>query len=191
MTRIGGFRIGCPSNRRSDLELRNWAHAGRKAAGLTLIELVVVLAVVSSLLAVMLDRLAYYQEAAEKAAMQQALASIKTGLQVRMAELILANREASLHELERENPMRWLGEGAPPNYLGDYPAKPALRSWYYDAEQRQLVYVPGSLYHIEFREENVKELRFRVALRFESGATTDRKRAVGVAIEPVGGFKWF
>jgi prepilin-type N-terminal cleavage/methylation domain-containing protein len=167
-----------------------WAPPGGLTSGFTLMELVVALAIVGVLLTALLDRLSYYQELAEKASMDYVRASVKTGLQLRMAELIATNREANLYELERDNPMRWI-EGAPANYLGEYPDKPSNRSWYYDTGKRHLVYVPGSSHHLESSQEITAELRFQPELSYEADAVSGRRRAVGVALVPTGGFKWF
>ncbi|MEN9784251.1 MAG: hypothetical protein RJA24_1594, partial [Pseudomonadota bacterium] len=64
----------------------------RRARGFSLLELSVVVAVWAVLFGVFLERLTYYQEAAEHARFESELQSFKTGLQLRMAELISTNR---------------------------------------------------------------------------------------------------
>ena len=159
--------------------------------GFTLLELIVAIIVISTLVTVAIDRLLYYKERHEKAAMEYTLATVKTGLQLRMAELIVTNRQGSLNELERDNPMRWLEEAAPSNYLGDYRATPATGNWYFDPGPRQLVYVPSSSSYLDTGQSGTKELRFRVAIRYETNAVTGGKSPVAVVVAPVREFGWF
>lgn len=159
-------------------------------AGFTLIELIVVIGLVSILGVVAAGRLLYYQELAEKAAMESVLAGTKMGLQIRMAEMIITNRQSQVIELERENPMRWL-QDPPANYAGEYapPVKPG--NWYYAAGERELVYVPNSSSYLDTGQAGGKELRYRVAIRYQSDTETGSKSAVGVTLVPVREFKWF
>ena len=76
-----------------NLEPGTWNAKWRKR-GFTLVELAVAISVIAVLAAVLLNRLAYYKELAEKAAMESMVRIIKTGLQIRLAELIITNRQA-------------------------------------------------------------------------------------------------
>src|SRR5471030_546096 len=82
----------------------------RYAAGFTMIELILVIVLVSVLAVTAIDRLFYYQERAEKAAVEATLAALKMGLRIRLAELTVTNKQNLAAELERENPVRWLDE---------------------------------------------------------------------------------
>jgi len=136
----------------------------KPARGFVMFELVVALVIISVLLAVLLDRLRFYQEKAEQAAMEYTLQAVKTGLQIRLAELIMTQRQQEAAQLEVENPTRWLSK-MPADYAGDYrePLQPG--AWYYDASERQLVYVPNNNAHLQVAETGgVKQLRFEVRL---------------------------
>ena len=63
----------------------SWIALGRRrcARGLTLFEFVVSLTVVMVFAGVLLERLRFYQEAAEKAAMEYTVSTLKTALQIR------------------------------------------------------------------------------------------------------------
>lgn len=163
-----------------------------RGGGFTLFELMVVIVIFSMLVAVLLNRLGYYLELAEKAAMESTLRAIKTGLQTRLAELIITRRQAETSMLEVEDPTRWL-EQKPPNYAGAYrePAEPG--HWYFDERQRQLVYVVNSGQRLEIEgAPGAKELRFRVLLlvdRHEAGGK--RVQSVsGVTLVPVRAYRW-
>ena len=134
-------------------------------AGFTLIELILVLIVISVLGVTALDRFRYYQERAEKAAMEATLAAFKMGLQLQLAELIVTNKQMAVAQLERENPMRWLQE-PPGNYLGEYTTPTQPGNWYYAMNEHELVYVPNNSAYLDTRRSANKELRFRVAIRY-------------------------
>ncbi|HXF66692.1 MAG TPA: type II secretion system protein [Burkholderiales bacterium] len=152
-----------------------------RTRGFTLLELAAAIVLIGALAAVLLNRLAFYQEMAEKAAMEATLRTIKTGLQIRLAELILTNRQAEAERLEAEDPVLWLDE-KPPNYGGPYREPPERGTWYYDAPARELVYVvnTGSRLKIGDGSEG-RELRFRTRV------LKDRVRFGGVEVEGVAG----
>jgi type II secretory pathway pseudopilin PulG len=166
----------------------------RSGAGLTLIELVIVVCIIGVLAAVLLDRLRYYQEAAEKAAMESNIGALKSALQMRVAAMLLRGEERNIHSLASANPMGWLME-PPPGYRGEFRApEPAVPrgSWYFDATRGQLVYVPDLDAHLERLADGSKRLRFRVRLDFEQAEPgPEPKRIAGMRIEPVLPYVWF
>jgi prepilin-type N-terminal cleavage/methylation domain-containing protein len=140
---------------------------GRPARGYSLLELAVVAVVLSIVLAVYLERLSYYQEAAERAQFQATLQIYKTALQIRLAELMVARREGEAQTLEAENPTRWMAE-RPANYAGDFPEIPQPGNWYFDAGSRELVYVVNSVRGFAISTGNTAiQLRFRVKVIYQ------------------------
>ena len=164
----------------------------REARGFTLFELVVVIIIARLVGTVFLNRLRFYQEMAEKASMEYTLRIVKTGLQIRLAELIIANRQADANQLETENPMSAL-EVKPENYAGDYREPPARGNWYFDVGLRQLVYVVNNGDYLEAREiSGVKQLRFEAKLvidRIQFGGSTINSVS-GVVLFPVHPYRW-
>ncbi|MBI3044748.1 MAG: prepilin-type N-terminal cleavage/methylation domain-containing protein [Betaproteobacteria bacterium] len=149
--------------------------------GFTLLELALAIALIGVLATVLLQRLGYYQELAEKAAMDATVRLIKTGLQIRLAELIITNRQAEAPALEREDPVQWL-ERKPPNYGGIYHDYAQSGTWYYDERERQLVYVVNSGGRLEFgAKTDLKEIRFQARL------LKDRLQLAGGPVESVTG----
>ncbi len=153
----------------------------RRERGFTLFELAVAVVIISILAWVLLTRLAYYQEMAEKAAMESTVRVIKTGLQIRLAELIIGNRQWEAGTLEVEDPMQWLGAW-PANYGGVYREPPTLGKWYFDATARQLVYVVNTGNRLDLATAaDAKQIRFRARL------LKDRLNVGGAVVESVTG----
>ena len=166
--------------------------AARHEAGFSLFELVVSFVIISVLAAVLLNRLGYYQEMAEKAAMDSTARLIKTGLQVRLAELIVTNRQAEAARLETEDPVQWLDD-KPPNYAGSYRFPLDSGTWYFDAGKRELVYVVNSGSRLDLATgDGAKEIRFRARLLKDPVklAGTVVESVTGVALLPVRPYRW-
>ena len=160
--------------------------------GLTLIELIVVIVIISVLATVALHRLSVYQELAEKTAMESTLRIIKTGLQIRLAELIIANRQRDAGQLETGNPMQWLVE-TPANYGGVYRQSAEGGNWYYDEHRHELVYVVhnGEFLTTEATDSG-KQLRFRIELLrgYVETGRTKVETVTGVTLVPVHPYRW-
>jgi len=163
-----------------------------RCAGYTLIELVVVVTVIGVAAALLMQRLFLYLELAEKASMESTVRVVKTGLQLRLAELILSNRQAEAGELESTDPMRWLTE-RPGNYAGAYRAAPERGSWYFDFSRQELVYVVSNGAHLEVAPtDGQKQIRFRIRLirdRVQMGGGPVES-VTGVALIPVVRYTW-
>jgi prepilin-type N-terminal cleavage/methylation domain-containing protein len=165
---------------------------GRAGRGFSLFELAVAIIVASVLATVLLNRLAYYQELAEKAAMESTLRTIKTGLQIRLAELIVTHRQALAGQIEAEDPVRWLDD-KPPNYRGAYRAPAEPGAWYFDTTEHQLVYVvrTGDRLILGTRDGG-KQLRFRAKLLKSpvkvAGGTVEG--VAGVTLLPDSPYQW-
>jgi general secretion pathway protein G len=170
----------------------------RRAGAFTLIELIAVLLVISVLAALLADRLLYYQERAEKAAMEQVVVILRSALQMRAAGLLVRGRMEDLKNLETENPMNWLAE-RPENYLGVFagtPTDPSPGKWYFDGRGKLLVYVPARTRHFVAGKDGEAAIRFHVRIDVGplpgEGGRADPLRGVGrmdlTAVEP---YNWF
>ena len=138
--------------------------ASARIRGFTFVELLVSLIIVGTLSAMLLGRLAYYQETAERIAMETTLTLIKTGLQIRLAEMIIANRLSEAAGLEVEDPFQWL-ERRPANYGGVFHEYASPATWYFDDRSRQLMYVANAASRLELDTgAGTKVLRFRSKL---------------------------
>jgi general secretion pathway protein G len=156
-------------------------HGAGREAGASLFEFGVALIIISVLATVLLNRLGYYKEMLEKAAMEATLRNIKTGLQVQLAELIVSNRQAQAARLEIEDPVQWLDE-KPPNYGGSYRTPPDTGTWYFDAGTHELVYVVNTGSRLELDTgADPKQVRFRARV------LKDRLKLFGMGVESVAG----
>ena len=166
--------------------------AARRAAGFTPVELAVAIAVIAVAAAVLLNRLAYHQEMAEKAAMEAVVRAVKTGLQLRLADLIATHKQGQAGTLEIEDPMRWL-DRRPDNYGGMYSAGVERGNWYFDAGRRHLVYVVNAGDRLEIGTgAAAKEIRFQARLlkdrvTFAGGAV---ESVTTVTLSPVTPYSW-
>ena len=160
--------------------------------GFTLVELAVAISIIAVLATVLLNRLAFYKEMAEKAAMESMVRIIKTGLQIRLAELIIGNRQAQAAALEADDPTQWL-DARPANYGGTYGEPLQRGTWYFDAPERQLVYVVNTGDRLQVGvQSGPKQIRFRVRLlqdRLQLGGAVVASVS-GVALVPVNPYYW-
>lgn len=164
---------------------------GRKGQlGFTLLELAVVIVLVSILAGIGLERLRFYQEAAEAAAVDNGISTLKTALHIRSAELISANRWEELRRLPQRNPFELLEE-KPGNYGGAWQGTAApAGQWYFDEAARQVVYRVARSERF-LSEDGGKDIRFVVVGRNTSGQETARAGVAYVSLHPVGTYRWF
>jgi general secretion pathway protein G len=136
---------------------------GARAGGFTLLEFAVVVLVSSILSAVALNRFEYYREQAEIAAARQVVASLRTSLTVRSAQLATKGQEHALKSLAADNPMNLL-LWKPENYLGEYyapdPKQIGRAGWVFDPRDKMLVYLPKNTESFTFSTSRL--LKFKV-----------------------------
>lgn len=87
------------------------------------------------------------QATSEKTILDLTLRNMRTGLQLRMGELMLANQTHEIPKLAGQNPVQWLAR-PPEGYLGERdvpPQAPPPGSWYFDRSTRTLRYFPAAL----------------------------------------------
>jgi prepilin-type N-terminal cleavage/methylation domain-containing protein len=153
---------------------------GARDGGFTLLEFAIVVLVSSIVSAIALNRFEYYREQAEIVAARQVVASLRTSLEVRSAQLASSGREQDLHKLAAENPINWLA-WKPANYLGEYyapdPKEIAEAGWVFDPRDRLLVYIPKNTESFSFGTSRL--LRFKVEFV--------RNKSISLALNQVSG----
>jgi general secretion pathway protein G len=136
-------------------------HKGQ--GGFTLLGFAVVVLVSSVVSAIVLNRVEYYREQAEIVAARQVVASLRTSLQVRAAQLTSSGKEQELQKLAAENPIKLL-QWKPENYLGEYyapdPKEIGRPGWVFDPRDKTLVYLPKNRESFSFSTSRL--LKFKV-----------------------------
>ena len=173
---------------------------GRRT-GFSLLELLVAIVVVSLLAGMFIKNSAqFYQEQAEKVAMEQTLGVIRSALHLKMASLIAKNRTAEIPLLAERNPMEWLAE-KPKNYMGEYyapePEDVVSGHWYFDLRKRYLIYSVQNAAHFRLVSGDLKQIHFQVKLVKNSDVSLKKNKDLegseieGVVLEPVVPYTWF
>ena len=141
--------------------------------GASQLELAVSIVLIAIFLAVFLERTFYYQEYAEKTAMEMTVANMRTGLRYRIAGLMLDNRLSEIPALADENPVNWLAE-PPENYLGEFDSPPrdgTAGKWFYDRRAGELAYTVNNRRHFVPYDGRDFTIRYRAA-RIRGAAMT-------------------
>lgn len=135
-----GFRPRYP---RAGVPGRAGRTADPRHCGFSLVELVVVIAIIAALFSVAFQRLFVLQVEAERTAVEQIVGNLRSAIGIKVAEHYVNNDFAGLRGLEGSNPMDRLAE-VPHSYLGALsgvdPAKIPPGHWYFDVPSRTLVY---------------------------------------------------
>lgn len=185
-----------------DAGVRRAAGLSRSSKGFTLIELVVVITIIVILTGALLTRIWFYQEQAEKAAMEQVAGALQSAMVLQFGHLLVHGREADAKNLLTENPIRWLMR-APPNYAGEFdgirPAAIEPGNWAFDLQTRELIYVPDRSDYFVPGKDGLKWVRYRARLEYEQvpgaavprGASKGDEEISGVLFEPVERYQWF
>jgi general secretion pathway protein G len=179
------------------LTLRVRHRSADRHAGFTLFELIVVVCIVAIIAGILLNRLRFYEEAAEKAAMQQTAAAIKSALQMRVASYMISGRDNEIENLRNENPVNWLQE-KPADYAGAFYADAYARvrpgNWYFDLTRRELIYVINLGDNFKPGPDARKWVRYRVRIGYEEvpeRGAPPRKVLSAVSFAPVQPYVWF
>ncbi|MGW8392089.1 hypothetical protein [Pseudoduganella sp. HUAS MS19] len=126
-------------------------------------EFAVVATVFAVLCGVLLHKLQFYQQEAERLAAEQVVTSVRAALASKMASLYLRGNEGEMAALARQNPMDWL-ERRPPNYAGEFAAPKEgtvpFGHWYFDRSSATLSYVLNK--RVFFGESSPKRLNYKV-----------------------------
>jgi len=171
----------------------------RDAHGFTFLELAAAAAIFAILVGCLLNRVSYYEEQAERASVEQTLGILRGAMHLQMADRLLHPASLPMSQLAGANPMNWLAE-PPPNYVGEYaaprPGQVPPGNWYFDINDRTLIYVPNFTDHLQTAAGEKGKLRFRSRLTTGNivgyaGGTSQHDAFDGVALEPVKPYKWF
>lgn len=152
--------------------------------GFSLLELVLVIAIISILATVALHRLWPLQAEAERVAMEQVVGSLRSALGIKVADFLVRQDLEGLRSLEGSNPMDRLSE-VPGNYRGEFdaagPGTPETAIWYFDRSSRALVYRARNADRFQGGRAGQAEARFAVRLYYRESVSGRSRRAAEVA----------
>jgi general secretion pathway protein G len=165
----------------------------RRQRGASQLELAVSIALFAIFLVVFLERASYYQEYAEKTAMEMTVANMRTGLRYQIADLIINNRLSEIPALADDNPVNWLA-GQPENYLGEFDSLPdgTAGKWFYDKRNRELVYTVNNRRHFVPYSGRDFTIHYRAA-RIQGPANTSARTSdvqAWVELRQPRGYTW-
>lgn len=166
--------------------------------GFTLVELIVVIVIVVVIAGSFLNRMLYYQEQAEKTAMEGVAAALQSALTLQYAQILTRGKSSDVPAMAYANPVDWL-QKKPPNYAGEFydpvPASVEPGSWVFDLKSRNLIYVPNNANYFNPGKDGKKWVRFHVVLKYESPLPPSLQNGAaslsGALFEPVEPYSWF
>lgn len=116
----------------------------RTQRGFSLLELAIVAVIISILFVIAANKLLGTRSDAEITAMESAVGTLRSALNIRVAAYLAKDDVAAIAALENSNPMANLSE-LPKNYLGELAAPKFSEletgTWYFDTRDRALVYL--------------------------------------------------
>jgi prepilin-type N-terminal cleavage/methylation domain-containing protein len=170
----------------------------RSERGLSLLELVIVIVIISVLLVVAIDRLLALRFEAERATVQSVIGALRSALYIEFAHAAARGQLQRMDVARGSNPMLRLAE-KPEGYAGEFfgtdPELFEAGTWYFDTRDRALVYM------VRFPQQFVTPLsgspRLRLAVepdyddvdangRFDPGRDPVR----GLKLVPLEPFYW-
>jgi len=166
--------------------------------GFSLLELVVVIALIGTLIGVALDRLLPWLDEAERVSVLTTESQLRSGLVMEGARRIARGEYATLSNLQGTNPIRLMLE-PPRNYAGELEAARAAESpprhWHFNLENRRLVYRSGPPYALGQKNEEKDDAEYEVRVAFADNNKTgvfepQRDELYGIRLMRVAGGAW-
>jgi type II secretory pathway pseudopilin PulG len=170
----------------------------RRFRGASKFEFIAVVILVGIFATLLLNRLYYYEERAEKANMEATASAINSALRVQMSELMIQGRVKDYALLAQQNPLEWLEQKTVKDNDRSGSVKPAWTlpdAWSFDATNHMLVYTVKHGDYFEPDSLGQKRVRWQVKLIQNLSHADDRTNAgnltVGVALVLVEPYHWF
>lgn len=166
--------------------------------GFSLLESVVVLIIVLVVLGLMMNRFTYYQEQAEKTAMETMVGTLQSALTMQYSQILTRGKASDSIVLAQSNPINWLQQ-PPKNYAGElYDLSPLTvepGKWVFDLRSHDLVYVPRNKKYLKPGKDGLKWIRFHVVVSHDTSLLPSLQGEpaplTGVLLEPVEPYTWF
>jgi general secretion pathway protein G len=136
-----------------------------KQRGATLLEFAVAAMVLGVLIGILLNRIQFYQGEAERAAVANTVASLRTALEFKVTEARWVDRSANFRVFAEQNPFDWL-KNKPANYAGELynPTDEDIGkgNWCFDRSTKTLVYLLNNRNSVD--DARSQHLKFKVKL---------------------------
>ena len=170
----------------------------QRTRGFSLLELVVVIALISTLVAVAMNRLLPYIDEAERVAVLRVEGQLRSSLMMEAAQRIVRGQSATISALQGSNPVKFLLE-PPKNYVGERLQREIdqlpTRRWYYEQDGHRLVYRLGAPFGLPVHDESAEDPAFEVQVAFADSNgnglfEAQREEFYGVRLQRVAGSKW-
>lgn len=164
-----------------------------RQCGLTLVDFAVSVIIALILLGIFVNRMQFYQEHAEKTAMEGIVATLASAFSLQYGQLLTRGKPGDAVALKNANPMNWLTE-KPKNYSGEFfdPAAGRIEAgnWFFDLKSRELVYVVRNRAHFKVDQTGLARVRFHVETsdRLLSAAGAG---STGLKFKVVEPYEWF
>lgn len=166
--------------------------------GFTLIELVIVITIIVVLMGLFFNRVLFYQEQAEKVAMESVVGTIQSALTMQYGQILTRGKASDVPALAQDNPMNWL-QKTPRNYSGEFydptPLAVAPGHWMFDLKTRDLVYVLSNATNFKPGRDGKKWIRFHAVVNHQASRLpslqNDTPKLTGLLFEPLAPYSWF
>ena len=166
--------------------------------GFTLLELIIVIAIIATLMALFMNRMMFYREQAEKTAMEQVAGAIQSALTMQYGQILTRGKPSDVAALAQDNPMKLL-QKIPRNYAGEFydptPLAASPGNWMFDLKSRDLIYVVGDANYFKPGKDGRKWIRFHVAVNYTTSRLpslqSEPADLTGLLFEPVEPYSWF
>lgn len=169
----------------------------KRDLGITLFELIVVVVIIATLMGLFMNRVLFYQELAEKVAMEEVALTIQSALHLQFAQDATRGKLYDAPPYVRDNPMGLL-QKRPKNYAGEFydptPVSIAPGHWMFDLKSRDLIYLPDRTGHFMPGRDGHKWIRFHVRVGYdvaEDRQGGNMKQLVAAQFEPTEPYHWF
>jgi len=166
--------------------------------GFSLLELVVVIVLIGTLIAVAASRLLPYIDEAERVAVLRVEGQLRSSITMEAANRIVRGQSASLSDLDGSNPVKYLLE-PPKNYIGELFQREIdqapTRHWYFEHDRKRLVYRLGAPFGLPVLDESLQDPAFVVQVAFADANgngvfEVKGDELYGVHLQRVAGEQW-
>lgn len=144
--------------------------------GFTLLEMVIVIAMIGYLGTIVLDRLWKYRIYAEEASITATVGNIRSALGLEVAKLAVRGQARKIALLQNTNPLLLLAQ-KPHNYLGEFKNINSVNEtgvWYFDTTGSSLNYIVSYPKNFKTNVKGIKRTRHQLKVIFTDNNKNNR-----------------